>query len=437
VLSCFLPMPSRATLLAASRIVKPSRLIAALLVLNLGLFLGILFYFLRTQMGAPVVSASPEEPAPSVHPGHAAIPAAAQETVVIVTNALDWSQLESEDYQEYIARLRAIGCPEQTIRELIIADLDKVMAPEIQALHGRKPDLKYWHSEEEEMANDVDQHELAKKEREIEKRKRDIIRELVSADLARERMKQTGQEDYHERRLAFLPEERRTQVRELLERFDEAEQGIREKELDDGEPLSLADREQLRVLREQRESELGSLLTPQEREQLDLWMSPTANSIRYALYGMKATEQEFVTIYRARKPFDDRWARRDVDLLDESTQRQMEQEQAQTEEAIRQGLGDSRYAEYKRGEDEDYHRLNALATRFKLPKEKAVEAYGYKKVVQDYRAQLQTDPNLTPVQKTDALKAIGDESAKALRTLLGDKAYRYYVRTGQAAWVRE
>jgi hypothetical protein len=362
---------------------------------------------------------------------------ATHESVVVVTNPLAWSQLESEDYQEYIARLRAIGCPEQTIRELIIADLDKVMAPEIQSLHGRRPELKYWHSEEEEMANDVDRHELVKKEREIEKRKRDIIRELVSADLARERMKQTGQEDYHERRLAFLPEERRTQVRELLERFDEAEQAIREKELDDGEPLSLADREQLRVLREQRESEVGRLLTPQEQEQLDLWMSPTANSIRYALYGMQATEQEFVTTYRARKPFDDRWARRDVDLLDESTQRQMELEHAQAEETIRQGLGDARYAELKRGEDEDYHRLNALATRFKLPKEKAVEAYGYKKVAQDVRAQVQTDPNLTSVQKTDALKAIGDESAKALRGLLGNKAYRYYVRTGQGAWVRE
>ena len=416
---------------------KPSRLIAALLVLNLGLFLGILFYFLRTQMGEPVVSFPPEEPAPSVRAGRTASPAAAHESVVVVTNALEWSQLESEDYKEYIARLRAIGCPEQTIRELIIADLDKVMAPEIQALHGRRPELKYWHSEEEEMANNVDLHQLAKREREIEKRKRDIIRELVNADLTRERMKQTGQEDYRERRLAFLSEERRTQVRELLERYDEAEQAIREKELDDGEPLSLAERAQLRHLRDQRESELGTMLTPQEQGQLDLWMSPTANSIRYALYGMNATELEFITIYRARKSLDERWARYDINLLDETTQHQMELERAQAEETIRQGLGDARYAEFKRGEDEDYHRLNALATRFKLPKEKAVEAYGYKKVAQDYRAQVQADANLTPTQKADAVKAIGDETEKALRGLLGDKAYRYYVRTGQGAWARE
>lgn len=437
MLSGFPPMFSRATVVAASRLVKPSRFIAALLVLNLGLFLGILFYFLRTHMGEPVAGAATEELDPSVRARRAATPPPTHETVVIVTNDLQWSQLESEDYKEYIARLRAIGCPEQTIRELIVADLDKVMAPEIQALHGRRPELKYWHSEEEEMANDVDPQEVVKREREIEKRKRDIIRELVNADLTRERMKQTGQEDYRERRLAFLPEERRTQVRELLERYDEAEQAIRGKELDDGEALSLAERSQLRQLHEQRETVLGSLLTPQERGQLDLWMSPTANSIRYALYGMKATEQEFLTIYRARKPLDERWAKYDVALLDEETQRQMQLEQAQSEEAIRQGLGDPRYAEFKRGEDEDYHRLNALASRFKVPKEKAIEAYGYKKVAQDYRAQVRTDANLTPAQKDEALKAMGDETEKALRGLLGDKAYRYYIRTGQGTWVRE
>jgi len=33
-----------------------------------------------------------------------------------------WQQLESPDYQTYVANLRDIGCPEQTIRDIIIAD---------------------------------------------------------------------------------------------------------------------------------------------------------------------------------------------------------------------------------------------------------------------------------------------------------------------------
>ena len=146
---------------------KSSRLIAVLLVVNLALFVGILAYFLRTQMGSPLVTTSPDEAVPSPRASRTPAPGAAEETVIVVTNQLRWAQLESEEYKEYVARLRSIGCPEQTIREIIIADLDKLMAPEVRAAYGHRAELKYWHSEEEEMANDIDHRELARKEREI------------------------------------------------------------------------------------------------------------------------------------------------------------------------------------------------------------------------------------------------------------------------------
>lgn len=41
----------------------------------------------------------------------------------------NWSQVESSDYRTYIANLRRIGCPEQTIRDLIVADVDNLYAP--------------------------------------------------------------------------------------------------------------------------------------------------------------------------------------------------------------------------------------------------------------------------------------------------------------------
>src|SRR5437899_3128213 len=30
----------------------------------------------------------------------------------------DWRQVESEDYRQYVANLRALGCPEQTVRDI-------------------------------------------------------------------------------------------------------------------------------------------------------------------------------------------------------------------------------------------------------------------------------------------------------------------------------
>ncbi len=42
--------------------------------------------------------------------------------------AFNWRLLESGDYRTYIANLRAIGCPRQTIRDIIVADVDGVYA---------------------------------------------------------------------------------------------------------------------------------------------------------------------------------------------------------------------------------------------------------------------------------------------------------------------
>jgi hypothetical protein len=418
------------------QVVKSPKVIAALLVGNLALFAGILTYVLKAKIAAPVTaeetSSSEFSPA-AISLGSTSV----VEKLVTVTNELKWAQLESEDYKTYIARLREIGCPEQTIRDIIIADLDKLLAPEVATASGRRKVLKYWHPEEEELLNDVNPHEAFLKEQQIDKRKREIIRELVGADLQRERMKSTGHEDYYERRLSFLPEERRTQVRELLEKFDEAEQRLRDKDLHgDGVP-SATDRAQLRILREQRNAEMEQLLNPQEKTQFDLWLSPTANSVRHALYGMNATEQEFQAVYQARKAYEDLWAGRDPELLDPSTRQQMEQAKQDMEGAIFQGLGEQRYADYQRGQDDDFHLLSALVTRFKLPREKAAEVYGYKAVTLSYRDQIAADPNLTLDQKKSALQAVTQETRTAVQSLLGTKAFNHYLGSGQAQWIGE
>src|SRR5687767_831304 len=38
----------------------------------------------------------------------------------------DWRLVESEDYKKYIVNLRSIGCPEETIRDIITADVNKL-----------------------------------------------------------------------------------------------------------------------------------------------------------------------------------------------------------------------------------------------------------------------------------------------------------------------
>jgi hypothetical protein len=355
--------------------------------------------------------------------------------VVVVTNQFRWRQLETEDYRAYIARLRAIGCPEQTIRDIVIADLDKLMAPRVEAIYGRRADLQFWHSEEEELANDRDEREIFRHKRDIDQEKRAVIEELLGVDLVRERLRLKGEQDYYERRLGFLPEQRRGEVRKVLEKFDDLQDEIRDKEWADGTPLSAQDRAELRRLRQQRQTELAALLSPAEREQYELWMSDTANVVRHATYGMDIAQEEFLAIYNARKAFDEHWSAYDPELMDGATNQRREAARQQMESDLERQLGTERFAEYKRGEDPDFHLLAKTATHFKLPKDTAKRVYDVKRSLEEVRRSLEQNTRLTPDQKGVALRAIHDESERTVRLLLGDKAFHYYQRTGDVGWL--
>src|SRR5690242_7236057 len=45
---------------------------------------------------------------------------------VLLNTNWDWRQLESTNYVEYVANLRRVNCPEQTIRDILVADLRSI-----------------------------------------------------------------------------------------------------------------------------------------------------------------------------------------------------------------------------------------------------------------------------------------------------------------------
>lgn len=88
------------------------------LVANVALGLLVLWLAGGSRPGIPAMRGS----APKVSTG----PALAQSAQA--APSFRWSQLESTDYRTYIANLRGIGCPEQTIRDIITADVNSLYA---------------------------------------------------------------------------------------------------------------------------------------------------------------------------------------------------------------------------------------------------------------------------------------------------------------------
>jgi hypothetical protein len=352
---------------------------------------------------------------------------------VTVTNDFNWRQLESEDYRGYIQRLRSVGCPESTIHDIIIADLDRLFSPRLRALQPYRENLTYWEPEEEELLNNVNDAELLRQERAVEQEKRAVIKELTGVDLATERLKLKGQEDYYDRRLSFLPEEKRWDVRRALEEYHDQAWAIRQKQLD-GYGLDDQSRAELARLRKERDARLDQLLGLEDRKTFDLWLSETASQVRHDVYGMDATEQEFQAIYQARKKFDTQWPRDEIDLENPLVHQRWETAQQQLDQTIRSALGDERFLAYKRGQDPDFHALSALIARFSLPQGVAAEVYGYKQAFLDYRDAVGFDGRLSPEQKQQTLSAIQEETVRVLRDRLGEVAFNQYLP--RADWLR-
>jgi hypothetical protein len=411
---------------------KWSKSAGVLLALNLALLAGIAY--LIVQLRRPLAPASE---AAAVSPTAAPLPAVPVQTPPPAqTNRFHWAQLESEDYRTYIARLRSIGCPEQTIRDIIIADIEKLLAPRAQAIVPYRPNLQYWQPEEQELWHSYDPREWQRQQRELDYEKRAVVRELLGVDLVGERLRQQGREDYYSRRLSYLPESKRAEVRAILDKYSDEELALREKEWEEGESLTPEDRAQLRRLRQERQAELARVLSPAELQQYELWLSYTASKVREATYGMEATEEEFLKIYRLRKPFDDQWNPEEVDLSDPAVRTRHQQARAELETQIRQSLGEARYALYQRGQDPDFRALNSVVARYKLPASVVNDVYAYKKLVQEARQALASNPALTPEEQQQALQEIASETEHAVKEALGERAFNYLLRRGHGQWIK-
>ena len=342
--------------------------------------------------------------------------------------AFQWSELESKDYREYVERLRAVGCPEQTIRDLIIADLDKLYAARIRSLQPLRKTLNFWESEESELANNYDTRVWQQKEHEIEREKAKVLKDLLGVDLAAERQRNKGQVDAFDRRLGFLPEDKRAEIRDVVESLEEQEQAIRGKSWDTGLALSEEERTRLRELTAKREEQLNLLLTPEQKELYDLSSSPTADALRHDLYGMGATEQEFRAVFDIRKGLEAAWPKDQVDTSDPATLKAWGGALVEMEEKLKTTLGDERFAMYQRGQDYRFHELNGTVSRFGLTRDKAAEAYEYLRLAQQEAARVMESPNLSPEQKMEIGARIEEESDRAMRELIGEGPFNYYKR---------
>jgi len=347
---------------------------------------------------------------------------------------LDWRIVESDDFKKYIASLRAIKCPEETIRDIIIADINKLYAAKWRAFRQPEKEIKYWEPWDS-MAEYYDQN-LKTKKRELELERKALVMELLGVDYDAESRKYalafTGSER-EEMLMGFLEEGKRAEIMGILTKSRDASRAIYEKAK--GGRLTAEDQAELIKVRQTEVEDMKKTMTPQEFEQYVMRVSATANTIRSQMVGFGPTEQEFVAVFRAQTWFNDQFNRKVYNGTPEEMQQRATAQQ-QLDSMIKQSLGEERFKEYQRGKDYEYRELVRFTQQNELPMQAAATVYDVRQAALAASSEIRSNPNLSPEQRQGALNAISSETKGALLKVMNEDALKTY-ESSRGFWLRQ
>jgi len=347
---------------------------------------------------------------------------------------MDWRSIESGDYPTYIANLRAIGCPEETIRDIILADVNKLYASRRRALGTPQPDWTFWRHPDEISDDDKwvkAEHEFEAKRDALDLERRKLIHALLGDSSIQAEFAEEVEEATQDRDLRFLSPEKRQSMAEATTQWrrahDAAAQATDETEalrLHQAADKALADA-------------VGKVLTPREREDYELRSSPLASDLRERLRGFGASQEEFEELFKLERRFEeDRAKLRDPQASKEDPQalEKLEAAGIEQETRIRELLGEKRFSDFERSNDPDYQTLFSLAREHSMSTQLANQVWGMRSEVENQTARIRQNPLLDAEQKMRALDAIRLETQAAIIDVLGEPLLDDYQRQG-GGWI--
>ncbi len=353
----------------------------------------------RGQVGNPVDAAIAQASAANAHTN-----------LVVRRQFFKWQEVESPDYPTYIANLREIGCPEQTIRDIIIADVNALYARK-RATELVTPEQQWWRSEPDTNVLVA----ASEKARGLEEERRALLARLLGTNWESGDMVSLPRPTrpgivLDGPVLGVLPADVKQQVQEISNRSQERLQAYLEAQIRDGKNT---DPQEIARLRQQTRDELGRVLAPAQLEEFLLRYSQDANELRSEFGQLKffhATPEEFRAVFRATDALDQQISAltgNDPSTID--TRKALEE---QRENAIKIALGPKRYEQYLMLQDPMYRDAMAQAVEAGTP-EAANMIYDISLAAASQQASINTDTNLTAIQKSLALKQLELEQMTA------------------------
>jgi hypothetical protein len=386
---------------------------------------------------AIVLSLKPSPPAPSPvapSPGSSLMPVSPPaENSPSPGLPFQWSQMASEDLKRYRDNLRAIGCPELTVREIIRAVIN-------EDFRTRRRDLlaslqgHYW--------NRVLRGELIRRQwlpqtdwgqalTSLAGERDQQIADVLGSDALTTEAGREAQPADGEQKFAWLSPEKRARMIELQKKYQQQladwAAGLGSRAAGPPTPEDEAARQKLQQNFEAAERQL---LTPQELAELHLRESNEANWAA-SLPGFNPTEDEWRSLTQLRSQFEaSQGAPADPDLTDAQWAAQQTGLQSNFVNSVQAALDPERFAQYQLANNDQYQALHNVTQRYGLPDNVVAQGLNVQQTAQAAADQVRADSNLSQEARQAALNAIQQETEQNLGQILGAKVLSTYKEYG-------
>ena len=344
-----------------------------------------------------------------------------------VVRQINWRMVESEDYRQYIENLRAIGCPEETIRDIITADVNKLFEArrkEMRAASTNK--FEFWKAGN--MFNGMMDEEKIKQKQALAKEKRELLKTLLGVEPL-EKPDMASLMGPLQDMFDFLPEGKQGKVIDLMQSM----QTKMMKTYKDGAP-DTADMKEMQKAQKEMETEMAKILTPEEFENYQLRLSQTSMMMRMQLASFDPNEEEFRDIFKLRKKYDDEYGAMGMGITDDAEK--AGKAKKELDDQVKGILGAERYADYERSQDFVYQGIAKVTQREGLPKEAGIKVYDMKRVAEIEAGKVRSNQSLSEEQRNTALEAIRAETERSIGDVLGQKGMQSYQKQPGAFWLR-
>jgi hypothetical protein len=342
--------------------------------------------------------------------------------VIVRRENFTWDQIQSTNYATLIKNLRAIGCPEQTIRDIVTSQVNRFYARR-RVTEVDFPNYQWWKSSPDQALIDAAEDKL----RSLEAERRSLLTGLLGEGwdaeskaviAARAGITLTGPilgempEGTKRAALAII-----AAAQDKIEAYQES-QRLQNKAVD---PMQMV------RLREEPLVPLAAVLDPEQFDEFTLRYSPAAQQLRDMMRSMELTPDLFRELFNSLNSIIGQpifyYAGSDAQLL-----RQQQQLLAQSDAVIKATLGPPAYTTYQLNQDALYRSSLALAQQLNLPEKVIVPIYEINRATQAELDRIRNDDTLSNDEKVEALAQTQVQQQQSLQQLMGADAFERWLQ---------